>query len=204
MPRAIFFIKIARSYLFTSSLCFSLFPPQPLSVLAFASFYFHSVIPSILAPASFYSHPVLLSILPLLLSIPTSASICPRPEPDLLLDTPDLPVAVLFPTTFPCSDTPFSALYRVSRAVFLSFVYVSCRDTPFTAQKSVSRTKWYVFPRFPSRDTGFFYQKSVSQTENTYPKPTLNQNATTAHKNWPFRVCRKRKTLPLPPFQHAT
>ena len=78
MPRAIFFIKIARSYLFTS------------------------------ASASLYSHPVLLSILPLLLSIPTSASLYPRPEPDLLLDTPDFPVAVLLPTTFPCRDTPLS------------------------------------------------------------------------------------------------
>ena len=103
MPRAMFFIKNSGQLMSIHLL------PLLLSILAFASFYFHSVLPSILAPDSFYSHPVLLSILPLLLSIPTSASICPCPEPDLLLDTPDSPVAVLFPTTFPCSDTPFSA-----------------------------------------------------------------------------------------------
>ena len=40
-----------------------------------------------------------------------------------------------------CRDTPFSALNRVSRAVFLSFGHVSCRDTHFSAQKSVSRPK---------------------------------------------------------------
>ena len=69
---AIYFIKIACSYLFTPALCFPLFLSLLPSVLAFASLY-------------------------------------PRPEPDLLLDTPDLPVAVLFPTTFPYRDTPCSS-----------------------------------------------------------------------------------------------
>ena len=90
---AIFFIKIARSYLFTSALCFPLFL---------------SLLPSILAFASFYSCLCFLLSSLLLPSIPASASIYPRPEPELLLDTPDLPVAVLFPTTFPYRDTPFS------------------------------------------------------------------------------------------------
>ena len=70
MPRAIFFIKIARSYLFTSALSFHLFLPQSLSVLAFAFLYsclcfslFLSLLPSIFAFASIYFHPVLPSIL---------------------------------------------------------------------------------------------------------------------------------------------
>jgi hypothetical protein len=74
---------------------------------------------------------------------------------------------------FPCSDTPFSALYRVSRAVFLSFVYVSCRDTPFLAQKPVSRAGlgWFVVSLrrvgvfLMQCDTPFSAQKSVSRTK---------------------------------------
>ena len=48
---------------------------------------------------------------------------------------------MLFPTTFPCRDTPFSPLNCVSRTVFLSSGHVSCRDTPFSSQKSVSRAE---------------------------------------------------------------
>ena len=56
MPRAMFFIKIARSYLFTSALCF------PLSSLLLPSTFTPCFplslpqLPSVLAPASFYSH----------------------------------------------------------------------------------------------------------------------------------------------------
>ena len=121
------------------SLCLSslLLSSIPASVSLYSCLCFH--LSSLLLPSTFT--PCFPLSLPQISFIPTSAFIYPRPEPDLLLNTLDLPVAVLLPTTFPCRDTPFLALNCVSLAVFLSSGPVSCSDTPFTAQKSVSRTK---------------------------------------------------------------
>ena len=189
MPRAIFFIKnsgrlmsihLRLCFLLSSLLLPSTFTPCfPLSL---------PQLPSIPTSASLY---------------PASASICPRPEPDLLLDTPDSPVAVLFPTTFPSSDTPFSALNRVSRAVSLSFVYVSCSDTPFPAQKPVSRAGlgWFVvsFRRagvfLMPRHTLFGIKLCIASSF-----PVIKPCFVPRHTFFLTKVCIASKVMCLPPI----
>ena len=97
---AIFFIKIARSYLFTSALCFPLFLSLLPSIFAFASFYscLCFLLSSLLLPSLFLS---------LLQSILAPSQIC--------FSTPQIYQSpFFFPRLFPAATHPFrhETVYR--------------------------------------------------------------------------------------------
>ena len=85
--------------------------------------------------ASLYSFLSLHLSLLLLLFIPASASLYPRPEPDLLLDTLDSPVAVLFPRLFPAATHPFrhETVYRVQFSCHLSMFRAATHIFPLNS-----------------------------------------------------------------------